>query len=115
MHRFDFYQQSIAINKNIPAIYASSRSNSADTTQDFRYDMERVKFSDIPLIVNKSQLIDQLPNYIKNDYSLVRLYAMGVDAWQLANHFNQLKPYQIDVLDGMTGKLGRSISMPLTN
>ncbi|WP_392563417.1 penicillin-binding protein activator [Orbus wheelerorum] len=103
--RLDNKGNGIAIVKNIPAIYASSRSNSADTTQDFRYDMEKVKFSDIPLIVNKSELIDQLPNYIKNDYSLVRLYAMGVDAWQLANHFNQLKSYQIDVLDGMTGKL----------
>lgn len=95
----------VAIKKIIPALYSSSRSHIADTTQDFRYDMDRMQFSDIPLIVNQNQLVEELPSYIKNDYSLVRLYAMGVDAWRLANRFSQLKPYQIDVLDGMTGQL----------
>lgn len=97
--------QEIAVNKIIPAIYSSSRSNTANTTQDFRYDMDRIQFSDIPLLINQTKLIAELPGYIKNDYSLVRLYAMGIDARQLANRFNQLEPYQIDILDGMTGKL----------
>ncbi|RKS86808.1 hypothetical protein DES39_0006 [Orbus hercynius] len=95
----------IEVAKIIPAIYTSSRSNIEDTTQDYRYDMDRVQFSDIPMILNQNQLIEKLPSYIKNDYSLARLYAMGLDAWQLANRFNQLQSYQIDVLDGMTGKL----------
>lgn len=95
----------VSIKKNIPAIYASSKSNIANTTQDFRYDMDKIEFSDIPLIVAKQQLINELPNYIKDDYSLVRLYAMGVDAWQLVNHFNRLKPHQIGILDGLTGNL----------
>lgn len=95
----------IAVVKNIPTIYAGSRSNIADATQDFRYDMDRLQFSDIPFIINQSPLMDNLPTYIKNDYSLVRLYAMGFDAWKLANRFKQLVPYKIDVLDGMTGTL----------
>ncbi|WP_392561507.1 penicillin-binding protein activator [Orbus sturtevantii] len=112
--RLDNKGNAITVTKVIPSIYASSRSNSADTNQDFRYDMERVQFSDIPLIISQNQLVEQLPKYIKNDYSLVRLYAMGVDAWQLANHFNQLQPYQIDVFDGMTGKLSVGSNCEIT-
>lgn len=101
----DVNGKTISAKKNVPAIYTSSKSNIANMTQDFRYDMDKVQFSDIPLIVTKHEMINELPNYIKDDYSLVRLYAMGVDAWQLANHFNQLKPYQIGILDGLTGNL----------
>lgn len=91
--------------KVMPAIYASSRSNISNTTQDFRYDMDRVQFSDIPLIITQSKTVNELPDYIKNDYSLVRLYALGADAWKLANRFNQLESYQIDILNGQTGTL----------
>ncbi|XKM13765.1 penicillin-binding protein activator [Orbaceae bacterium ac157xtp] len=97
--------EEVAIDKKVPAIFTSSRSHVANTTQDFKYDMDRVQFSDIPMIVNQSNLVEALPEYIKDDYSLVRLYAMGVDAWRLANRYNQLAPYQVDVLNGMTGNL----------
>ena len=95
----------IIVKKNIPAIFTSSRSHIANVTQDFRYDMDRVQFSEIPLIASKNAAIETLPSYISNDYSLVRLYAMGVDAWRLANRFNDLHAYQMDIFDGMTGKL----------
>lgn len=101
-------------NKVIPTIYAGSRGNTADVTQDFRYDMDKLQFSDIPLILSKPELIENLPNSIKNDYSLVRLYAMGLDAWQLANRFNQLKAYQTNILDGMTGRLSVASNCEIT-
>jgi uncharacterized protein len=40
-----------------------------------------------------------------NDYSLVRLYAMGIDAWTLANSFNQVRQTPGFTIDGNTGKL----------
>lgn len=104
----------VALVKIIPTLYASSRSNIADTTQDYRYDMDQLQFSDIPFILTQSSLMEQLPNYIKDDYSLVRLYAMGFDAWQLANRFNQLKSHQIDVLNGMTGMLSVAQNCEIT-
>lgn len=104
----------IAVVKDVPTIYASSRSNIADTTQDYRYDMDQLQFSDIPFILNQSPLMEQLPSYIKDDYSLVRLYAMGFDAWLLANHYNQLKPHQINALNGMTGSLSVAKNCEIT-
>ncbi|MDF7670957.1 penicillin-binding protein activator [Orbaceae bacterium ESL0721] len=91
-----------------PRMYTSSKSNSAKASTDFYYDMERVQFAEIPMIVNQAEMVsDQLsetiPTNIKNDYSLMRLYAMGIDAWFLANHFTQLT--DTTTLDGMTGKL----------
>lgn len=102
------------IEKNIPPIYASSRSNSAEVTEDFRYEMERMQFSEIPLIVNRSDLLSELPTYIQGDYTLVRLYAMGIDAWRLANRMTELTSYQSDVLDGVTGKLSVTENCEIT-
>lgn len=91
--------------KNIPALYASSRSNIANTTTDFRYDMDQLQLSDIPLIIKHDEYYSQLPDYIKNDYSLARLYAMGFDAWALSSQFDNLVPYKSKSIDGKTGKL----------
>lgn len=91
--------------KVIPMLYASSRSNIANTTTDFRYDMDKLQLSDIPLIVKQKERYSQLPDYIKNDFSLVRLYAMGFDAWTLSNHFDTLIPYQTGIINGETGRL----------
>lgn len=91
-----------------PTMYTSSKSDSTKASTDFYYDMERVQFAEIPMIVNQATILTTvpegtLPDNIKSDYSLMRLYAMGIDAWQLANHFNQLGSH--DVLAGMTGQL----------
>ena len=91
--------------KNIPALYASSRSNIANTTTDFRYDMDQLQLSDIHLIIKHDEYYSQLPDYIKNDYSLARLYAMGFDAWALSSQFDNLVPYKSKSIDGKTGKL----------
>lgn len=91
--------------KNIPALYASSRSNIANSNADFRYDMEHLQLSDIPLIIKHSERYAQLPDYIKNDYSLVRLYAMGFDAFTLSNRFENLNSSKINSINGETGVL----------
>ena len=42
---------------------------------------------------------------VRNDYSLARLYAMGADAWSLANHFTQMRQTPGFELNGNTGDL----------
>ncbi|WP_345828200.1 penicillin-binding protein activator [Pantoea sp. BRR-3P] len=88
------------------ALYASSRSAQAGAGPDFRLEMDGLQFSDIPLLSgNNPGLMQQAAKSFNNDYSLVRLYAMGIDAWTLANHFNQMRQVPGFAIDGNTGKL----------
>lgn len=91
------------------ALYASSRSFKAGAGPDFRLEMEGLQFSDIPLLSGANPaLMQQAARSFNNDYSLVRLYAMGIDAWTLANHFNQMRQMPGFAIDGNTGKLSAS-------
>ena len=96
------------IARPVPMLYTSSRSQNANGPADYRYEMENVQFSDIPLLVAKNPVLAQLPKTIQRDYSLARLYAMGIDAWRLANRFNQLVPSKKSVFDGLTGRVSVS-------
>ncbi len=92
--------------RNNTALYASSRSAQAGAGPDFRLEMDGLQFSDIPLLSgNNPGLMQQAAKSFNNDYSLVRLYAMGIDAWTLANHFNQMRQVPGFAIDGNTGKL----------
>ncbi len=88
------------------ALYASSRSFQAGAGPDFRLEMEGLQFSDIPLLSGtNARLMQQAAHNFGNDYSLMRLYAMGIDAWTLANHFSEMRQVAGFQLDGNTGKL----------
>lgn len=91
--------------KSVPPIYISSRSQIANGSSDYRYEMENVQFSDIPLLVAKNAILSELPAKIQRDYSLARLYAMGIDAWRLANRFEQLQLGKKMRLEGLTGTI----------
>ncbi|MNF00232.1 Penicillin-binding protein activator LpoA precursor [compost metagenome] len=68
--------------------------------------MEGVQFSDIPLLAGGNPaLMQQATAKFGNDYSLVRLYAMGIDAWSLANHFSQMRTLPGFQVSGSTGDL----------
>jgi outer membrane PBP1 activator LpoA protein len=49
--------------------------------------------------------MQQALSAVRNDYSLARLYAMGADAWSLANHFAQMRQTPGFELNGNTGDL----------
>ncbi|QCR37328.1 penicillin-binding protein activator [Nissabacter sp. SGAir0207] len=88
------------------ALYASSRSYQAGAGPDYRLEMEGLEFSDIPLLAGSNpQLMQQASAQFKSDYSLVRLYAMGMDAWSLANHFAEMRGIPGFQLAGTTGGL----------
>lgn len=88
------------------AIYATSRSNSANNGPDYRLTMNGVKFSDIPLLSDLNSASYQQALKIANgDYSLLRLYAMGADAWMLINKFAELRQIPGYSINGLTGVL----------
>lgn len=87
-------------------LYASSRSAQGISGPDFRFEMEGLQYSEIPLLSGGNpQLMQQALTSVNNDYSLARLYAMGVDAWSLANHFAELRQSPGFSLSGNTGQL----------
>lgn len=88
------------------AIYASSRSNSPNNGADFRLAMNGVIFSEIPLLAETSSDAYKKVNQLaQSDFSMMRLYAMGSDAWSLANRFNELRQIPGYGISGLTGYL----------
>ena len=87
-------------------LYASSRSAQGTAGPDFRLEMEGLQYSEIPMLAGSNPaLMQQALSTVRNDYSLARLYAMGVDAWALANHFTQMRQVPGFELNGNTGDL----------
>lgn len=92
-----------------PAMFASSRSYQAGAGPDFRLEMEGLQFSDIPLLAGVNPALQQQASaQFGNDYSLVRLYAMGMDAWTLANHFAEMRQLPGFQVSGASGVLSAS-------
>ncbi|MBI6338412.1 penicillin-binding protein activator [Proteus sp. DFP240708] len=88
-----------------PPIYVSSRSNQGGTGPDFRMEMDGIQFSDIPLMAGANlPLMQKASSKFANDYSLMRLYAMGIDAWSLANNYNDLTKGTLR-FNGISGSL----------
>ncbi|HDT6509353.1 TPA: penicillin-binding protein activator [Klebsiella aerogenes] len=87
-------------------LYASSRSAQGTSGPDFRLEMEGLQYSEIPMLAGSNPaLMQQALSTVRNDYSLARLYAMGADAWSLANHFAQMRQSPGYELNGNTGDL----------
>ena len=87
-------------------LYASSRSYQAGAGPDYRLELDGLQFSDAPLLSGANPaLMQQAAKAFNNDYSLVRLYAMGIDAWTLANHFNEMRTLPGFQIKGDTGNL----------
>lgn len=92
--------------QNNVTLYASSRSAQGTAGPDFRLEMEGLQYSEIPMLAGSNPaLMQQALSAVRNDYSLARLYAMGADAWSLANHFMQMRQTPGFELNGNTGDL----------
>ncbi|WP_408021845.1 penicillin-binding protein activator [Spirabiliibacterium pneumoniae] len=90
---------------NLP-LYASSRSNSPNNGADYRLTMDGLKFSEIPFLSDAhSSQYAQANSLTGGDYTMMRLYAMGADAWLLINKFNELRQVPGFSINGLTGKL----------
>lgn len=92
--------------QNNVTLYASSRSAQGTAGPDFRLEMEGLQYSEIPMLAGSNPaLMQQALSAVRNDFSLARLYAMGADAWSLANHFTQMRQTPGFELNGNTGDL----------
>ncbi len=92
--------------QNNVTLYASSRNAQGTAGPDFRLEMEGLQYSEIPMLAGSNPaLMQQALSAVRNDYSLARLYAMGADAWSLANHFTQMRQTPGFELNGNTGDL----------
>ena len=68
--------------------------------------MNGVQFSDIPFFKEtNSPQYQKLAKTTGGEYQLMRLYAMGADAWSLANKFNELSKIPGYKVSGLTGVL----------
>lgn len=87
-------------------IYTSSRSNSPNNGIDFYTAMEGVKFSEVPLLADTtSNEYQKAENLANSDFSMMRLYAIGADAWSLATKFNEFRHIPGYKISGLTGEL----------
>lgn len=87
-------------------IYTSSRSHSSNNSEEFKLSMEGVKFSELPLFSGQdSAEFKQAEQLAQGDFSLMRLYAMGADAWAIANKFNEFRQIPGFKISGLTGTL----------
>ena len=87
-------------------IYASSRINAAANGEEFASKMNGVQFSDIPFFKQAdSEQYQKIVSSTGGEYQLMRLYAMGADAWLMINHFNELRQVPGYRLSGLTGVL----------
>ncbi|TCK02002.1 hypothetical protein EV694_0649 [Volucribacter psittacicida] len=87
-------------------LYASSRSHSGNNGPEYRMIMDGLTFSDIPFFRDtQSSQYQKVENLTQGDYSLMRLYAMGSDAWLLINQFNELRQIPGYSINGLTGVL----------
>ncbi|QIM67142.1 penicillin-binding protein [Mannheimia granulomatis] len=88
------------------AIYTSSRSNSPNNGIDFYTSLEGVKFSEVPLLSDTSSAeYKKAENLASSDFSMMRLYAMGADAWAIASKFNEFRHIPGYKISGLTGEL----------
>lgn len=87
-------------------IYTSSRSHSPNNGDEFRLMMQGVKFSEIPLFAQMDSEDFKKADLLANgDFSMMRLYAMGSDAWAIANKFNEFRQVPGFKISGLTGTL----------
>lgn len=87
-------------------IYTSSRSNVPSNNVEYRTALEGVKFSEIPLLADvDSDEYKKAEELSSSDFAMMRLYAMGADAWTIANKFNEFRQIPGYRISGLTGVL----------
>ncbi|MCS5708128.1 penicillin-binding protein activator [Candidatus Berkiella cookevillensis] len=99
---FDFYYAHDLPILATSSVYAGNPNSNRDR------DMNGIQFIDMPWVVNAKQsrvkkLINKQEDSLSGESS--RLFAMGVDAYDLTQSFNQLQQSPNAMIDGATGQL----------
>ena len=90
-------------------VYATSMIYTGSPNPNADKDLDGVKFCDIPLILDNSPQVKAVRKHMQklikpSQTDMVRLYAFGIDAYQLSIREDQLKTGNF-VMSGMTGTL----------
>lgn len=87
-------------------LYTTSRVNSPNNQYTYDLLMSGVQFTDIALFQNThGEEFKAILKANHGDYSLMRVYAMGMDAWRIINSFNDFRQSSNHTQQGVTGKL----------
>lgn len=106
-HELEIAKSLIALGhkKQNISLYASSRSVQAGSENAFS-SLEGIEFSDIPLLMGgHPSLMQRVSKSFDGNYSMIRLYAMGTDAWFLTQHFDEIRTGLNPAIEGNTGRL----------
>ncbi len=88
-------------------VYATSHVYSANGDQNQYKDMNGIRFCETPWLLDTANPLRQqvAAQWPQAGGSLGRLYAMGVDAYQLSSRLGQLKALPENRIDGLSGSL----------
>ncbi len=94
---------------NVP-VYATSHIYTGNLNPERDRDMDGIRFGDMPWVLSETTSLRGLRNQIENQISRAgikhqRLYAMGVDAFNIIAALNTLKAYPYERYQGETGSL----------
>ncbi len=86
-------------------VYGSSRIYSGIARPDKNHDLDDVLYTEIPWLVNQTSPLREDVNYLAGANNFERLYALGVDAYQLAPRLELMAKFPESQLQGVTGML----------
>ena len=94
-------------------VYATSSIYSAQNSINKNKDLDGIIFCDIPWLIRSQQMSPELESmqqhiqmlWQKNYKSQARLYALGIDAYNLSNKISQLKEFPRFGISGASGTL----------
>jgi hypothetical protein len=91
------------------SVFASSRSNSLQLNKNSLRDLRNLTFSDMPWLLPDHQWADLEQQtkllWPQREDTLMRLFAMGFDAYKLVPKLRHLRLLPYNTVDGMTGEL----------
>ncbi len=99
-------------------VYATSHVFTGNLNPARDRDMDGLMFGDMPWVLTDTEHRRSLRSRIEPDisragHSLQRLYALGVDAYNIVNALNTLKKYSYERFDGETGSLSLGLKQHL--
>ncbi|MCW9025240.1 MAG: penicillin-binding protein activator [Gammaproteobacteria bacterium] len=91
-------------------VYATSHAFTGNLNPERDRDMDGLVFGDMPWVLSDSTTHRSLRSQLESDISkagnsLQRLYALGIDAYNIIGALNPLKQYTYERYDGETGSL----------
>ncbi len=88
------------------AIYTSSRAHSKNASNERTQELEGIHISDMPWLLTDNALLQQAQKlWPKRDLAQHRLFAMGYDSWSLISQLAQMRAFDGQALEGISGQL----------